>query len=81
MENKDIPNKSIKKKKSIRCKVCKKKNLTNVLCKCNKYYCLKHIQPEVHECSSLNIHKENQRKNLSEKLLNEKVEKLKLDSI
>ena len=42
-----------KKKKRARCALpsCRKKTpLVNMLCRCNKRYCMKHRLPEVHAC-------------------------------
>lgn len=35
------------------CYHCNKKNNILINCKCDKKYCLKHIQPEIHKCSNL----------------------------
>lgn len=40
-----------KKKKNNRCCVCRKKNLTNLICKCGKVVCLTHRYESSHECN------------------------------
>ena len=43
-------NKSVSKKPK-KCNICKKKNLTNIICmKCDKLFCIKHLSPENHNC-------------------------------
>lgn len=38
-------------KKSNKCNICKKKNVTNMICnKCDKMFCIKHLCPENHNC-------------------------------
>ena len=32
------------------CKVCKKRQLITIKCKCNKTFCLKHRLPSQHDC-------------------------------
>lgn len=38
---------------SNRCTKCKYKSSIILECKCKKYYCTKHILPEIHECIEL----------------------------
>ena len=37
--------------KPSKCKVCKKRSLTNYKCKCKKTICLSHRAPESHKCT------------------------------
>lgn len=37
--------------KKIRCFHCNKKSMIVTMCKCEKHFCLKHNQPEDHNCS------------------------------
>ena len=39
------------KKASTRCIVCRKKNLTNMKCKCGQYVCMTHRFPDSHKCN------------------------------
>ena len=40
-----------KKSLSNKCNICKKKNITNLICsKCDKMFCIKHLSPENHGC-------------------------------
>ncbi len=43
--------KSEKKKARNRCKVCRKKNLTNIKCKCGEIVCMAHRFPDSHKCT------------------------------
>jgi predicted nucleic acid binding AN1-type Zn finger protein len=36
-----------------RCKKCNSKNSFMLECKCKNSYCVKHLLPEIHECSEL----------------------------
>jgi len=37
--------------KKTRCFHCNKKSMIVTMCKCERYFCLKHNQPEIHNCS------------------------------
>ena len=50
-QNKEITKeKKKKKKKKPKCSFCKKKILMEYKCKCDKIFCLKHRNPNKHEC-------------------------------
>ncbi len=40
-----------KKKKSNRCCICRKKNLTNIQCKCGQIVCMTHRYADSHKCT------------------------------
>ena len=42
---------SEKKKSRTRCTVCRKKNLTNMKCKCGEIVCMTHRFPDSHKCT------------------------------
>lgn len=56
-DNNEISNKvtlepiNIKKTIKKRCFHCNKKSMIVTMCKCENYFCLKHNQPEEHNCS------------------------------
>lgn len=33
-----------------KCKICNKKSIYNMKCRCEHFFCRKHFQPEKHEC-------------------------------
>jgi predicted nucleic acid binding AN1-type Zn finger protein len=61
---------------SNRCKQCNHKGSFLLKCKCNNYYCTKHLLPELHKCTELqSFKKEAFEKN--EKILLESAKKEK----
>lgn len=61
-------------KKSNRCLICKKKMLIVRECKCNQIFCLKHLQPELHNCNhDYSIEKQNM---FIDKIISNKIEKI-----
>lgn len=58
-------------KKSKKCNICKKKNVTNIICnKCDNIFCIKHLCPEEHNC----CHNYKNDLKMSEKIVSSKIE-------
>lgn len=72
------PSLTLKKK----CYCCNRKRGLLTLCKyCNNHYCFNCLQYEIHNCEQTETMKENKRRNLQEKLENERCVKVKLETI
>ena len=48
-QNKELSKKK-KKKSSKRCRVCRKKDWTNMKCECGEMCCIFHLKRELHQC-------------------------------
>ena len=58
----------------MRCLICNKKNIMNLKCRCDHFFCQKHLLPEIHGCS----YDYTEKTKLEEKLV--KVVKEKVDN-
>lgn len=81
--NKNTPiinNKEEKTKKNI-CFKCKKYKSVLLKCNCENIFCCGHIQPEMHTCTKLFMYINKSKKELEDKLLTEKTNGIKVDTI
>jgi len=80
ISKKDKKDDNIEKSKN-RCNQCNKKSHLLFPCKCDMVFCNKHLQPEIHQCISMDKYREDARKCLEKRLKEEKVCPLKVDII
>lgn len=57
------------------CQKCKKSKYIILECKCGNSYCIKHLDPNKHDCKYDYSNKDNLKKKL-EKVVNEKIKKI-----
>lgn len=65
-------------KKQNTCNYCNKKSHILTGCKCNQKFCFSHLQPEVHNCSAMEVFRkdsfaQNEKKLIREKTVSDKL--------